>query len=41
MFHDYDSYSLKLTDNNIVQVYARFEKSDNVSWEINYDEFFK
>jgi hypothetical protein len=41
LFRDYDSYSLKLVDNNIIQVHIRFEKSERVQWEIKYGEFFK
>ena len=41
LFRDYDSYSLKLVHNNIMQVHVRFEKSEKVNWEIKYDEFFK
>ncbi len=41
LFRDYDSYSLKLVDNNIIQVHVLFEKSNHVHWEIKYDEFFK
>ena len=41
LFQDYDLYSLKLVDNNIIQVHVRFEKSNQVQWEIKPDEFFK
>ena len=41
LFRDYDSYSLKLVDNNIIQVHVRFEKSEQVQWEIKHDDFFK
>src|SRR5690606_16475756 len=40
LFHDYDSYSLKLVHNNIIQVHVRFEKSSKVNWEIDCKEFF-
>jgi hypothetical protein len=40
LFRDYDSYSLKLVDKNIIQVHVRFEKSNKVQWQINMDEFF-
>jgi len=39
LFRDYDSYSIKLVDNNIIRVHARFEKSDRVEWQIKTDEF--
>ncbi|MGH2648238.1 MAG: hypothetical protein ACRDE8_11750, partial [Ginsengibacter sp.] len=41
IFHDYDSYSLRLVEEHIIQVHIRFEKSEKVIWEIKYDEFFK
>ena len=41
LFHDYDSYSLRSVDNNIVQVTVRFEKNEKVNWEIKPKEFFK
>jgi hypothetical protein len=40
LFRDYDSYSLKLKDSNIIQVHIRFEKTEKVNWEIKCDEFF-
>ena len=41
LFHEYDSYSLRSVDENIIQVTVRFEKSEKVSWEIKCEEFFK
>jgi hypothetical protein len=41
LFHDYDSYSLRSVDENIVQVTVRFEKSEKVNWEIQTKNFFK
>jgi hypothetical protein len=41
LFHDYDSYSLRSVDENIVRVTVRFEKSERVYWEIKPAEFFK
>jgi hypothetical protein len=41
LFRDFDSYSLKLVHNNIIQVHVRFEKNNRIKWEINVDEFFK
>ncbi|MDP4265402.1 MAG: alpha-galactosidase [Bacteroidota bacterium] len=41
LFRDYDSYSLKLVDNNIIRVNLRFEKTERLPWEIKTDEFFK
>ncbi|MGH2564072.1 MAG: glycoside hydrolase family 36 protein, partial [Ginsengibacter sp.] len=40
LFRDYDSYSLKLVDNNIIQVHVSFEKDKQVDWKIVTDEFF-
>ena len=40
-FRDYDSYSLKLVDKNIVRVHVNFDKGEQVTWKINYSEFFK
>lgn len=41
LFRDYDSYSLKLMHNNIIQVNVRFDDTDRVDWAIRVDEFFK
>jgi hypothetical protein len=41
LFHDYDDYSLRSVDENIVQVTLRFEKSEKVNWEINTKQFFE
>jgi hypothetical protein len=41
LFRDYDSYNLKLVDNNIIRVHVRFEKAERLQWEIKTDEFFK
>jgi hypothetical protein len=41
LFRDYDSYSLKLMHNNIIQVHVRFDDADRVAWAIRVDEFFK
>ncbi len=41
LFRDYDSYSLKLMHNSIIQVNVRFDNSNEVAWEIRVDEFFK
>jgi hypothetical protein len=40
LFRDYESYSLKLVHNNVIQVQVRFETSERVHWEIAVDEFF-
>ena len=41
LFRDYDSYSLKLVDKNIIRVHLIFEKAEKIPWEINCKEFFK
>jgi len=41
LFHDYDSYSLRSVDENIIQVTVRFEKNEKVNWEIKPEEFFR
>ena len=39
LFHDYDSYSVRLVDAQIVQVHVRFENCERVRWQIEYDDF--
>ncbi|MBK8946819.1 MAG: alpha-galactosidase [Ignavibacteriae bacterium] len=39
--HDFENYSLKFMDDNIVRVHVKFEKSEKVNWEINFNESFK
>lgn len=41
LFRDYDSYSLKLVDQNVIRVHVNFEKTDSVNWAINMSELFK
>lgn len=41
LFRDFDSYTLKLVHDNIIQVHVRFEDIGQVAWEIQIDEFFK
>ncbi len=41
LVRDYDTYSLRLVDENIMQVHVRFAKEKRVRWEIKLDEFFK
>lgn len=41
LFRDYDSYTLRLVDSHIIEVHVRFEKSEQVSWTIDIDDFFK
>lgn len=38
LFRDYDSYSLKLMHENIIQVHVRFDRSEKVQWKVNIDE---
>jgi len=41
LYRDYNSYSLKLIDKNIIRVHVQFETSEKVQWKINYGEFLK
>ncbi len=41
LFRDYESFTLKIVHENIIQVHLRFEKSERVAWRINVGEFFK
>jgi hypothetical protein len=41
LYRDYDSYSLKLVDNNIIQVHVSFGDKGNVHWQIAVEEFFR
>jgi hypothetical protein len=41
LFRDYDSYSLRLVDPNIIRVHVRFEKGNSVQWKINIEEYDK
>lgn len=41
LYHDFPEYTLKMTDNNILRMHLRFEKSSRISWSINLPEFFK
>lgn len=40
LYRDYDFYSLRLVDKNIIQVHVRFDKNEQVNWKINVDEYF-
>ncbi len=40
LFREYDSYSLKIVDDNIMRVYLRFTEKTTVNWKIKYEEFF-
>ncbi len=41
LYQDYDSYSLKLVDNNTIHVHVNFDKADQVKWEIKPGDIFK
>jgi len=41
LFRDYDSYSLRLTDKNIIQVRVHFDQAEFVKWRIEPDEFLR
>jgi hypothetical protein len=40
LYRDYPAYSLKLIDENIIQVHVRFDDSRRVPWQIVYEDFF-
>jgi hypothetical protein len=40
LFRDYESYSLKLVHNHVIEVHLRFDKSERVGWTIDHEEFF-
>lgn len=39
LYRDYDSYSLKLADPNIIQVHLNFDKAERIKWDIKLNEF--
>ncbi|MGH8167775.1 MAG: hypothetical protein ACREQ1_11075, partial [Woeseiaceae bacterium] len=41
LFRDYESFTLKLVHNNIIQVHVRFDDSERAPWRIDVDEFFR
>jgi hypothetical protein len=41
LFRDFGSFTLKLVENNVLQVHVRFDKSTRVEWRFRPDEFFK
>jgi alpha-galactosidase len=41
LFRDYDSYSLKLVHENIMQVHVRFNKDERVQWSVKVDDIDK
>ena len=40
IFHDYNDYSLKIIDDHLIRVHVRFQKSEKINWEINFNESF-
>ena len=40
LFRDYEGYSLKLVDANILRVHVRFENESRMPWTINVGEYF-
>lgn len=40
LFHDYNSYSLKMIDDHILRIHVEFKGSSSVKWEFNYDDFY-
>jgi hypothetical protein len=41
LYRDFDSYSLKLIEENIIQVHLRFGEGGRVRWRIAVEEFFR
>ncbi|MFZ1289522.1 MAG: glycoside hydrolase family 36 protein [Melioribacteraceae bacterium] len=41
IYHDFENYSLKFMDDNIVRIHVNFDKTEKVNWEINFNESFK
>lgn len=41
LYHDFQGYTLKMTDNNILRMHLRFEEKPTISWNIDFREFFK
>lgn len=41
LYHDFENFSVKFVDDQIVQVHVRFETSEKVDWYINFFESFK
>jgi len=41
LFRDHGPFTLKLVEDNIVQVHVRFDPSTRVEWKLRPDEFFK
>jgi hypothetical protein len=40
-YHDFENYTLKLVDEHIVRVHVKFDKSEKVSWHINFKDSFR
>jgi hypothetical protein len=40
LYHDFDSYSLKMVDDHIIRVHLNFANSERIGWEINMEKYF-
>jgi hypothetical protein len=41
LYKDYDSFNLKMVDDNIIKINLHFDKSEQIEWKINIYEYFK
>ena len=41
LYHDFENYTLKLIDDHIIRVHVKFNNSEKVQWNINFNESFK
>ncbi len=40
IFHDFDDYTLKIIDDHLIRVHVRFQKSEKIDWQINFNDSF-
>lgn len=40
LYHDFQDYTLKMTDNNILRMHLRFNHGNRIEWRVNFPEFF-
>lgn len=40
LYHDFETYTLKLIDPHILRVHLKFDKSEKINWKINFKEMF-
>ena len=41
LYHDFNGYTLKMTDSNILRMHVRFGEESRLPWSINFSEFLK